>query len=91
MQLKNVFSVLNYERLKNPVLLGSTVFGKDDIYKMWKKFVSKVLESYAEMPKFYFVKVYSKNSCHSLCEWASFLIKFSIFLLLRMQSCFLEA
>ncbi|XP_070795209.1 telomerase reverse transcriptase [Pituophis catenifer annectens] len=55
-RLKNLFSVLNYERLKNPVLLGSTVFGKDDIYIMWKKFVSKVLKSYAEMPKFYFVK-----------------------------------
>ncbi|XP_058033295.1 telomerase reverse transcriptase isoform X2 [Ahaetulla prasina] len=56
MRLKNVFSVLNYERLKNPILLGSTVFGKDDIYITWKKFISKVLESYAEMPKFYFVK-----------------------------------
>ncbi|ETE62595.1 Telomerase reverse transcriptase, partial [Ophiophagus hannah] len=55
-QLKNVFSVLNYERLKNPAILGSTVFGKDDIYTIWKKFVSKVLELYAEMPKFYFVK-----------------------------------
>ncbi|XP_026556664.1 telomerase reverse transcriptase [Pseudonaja textilis] len=55
-QLKNVFSVLNYERLKNPAILGSTVFGKDDIYIIWKKFVSKVLELYAEMPKFYFVK-----------------------------------
>ncbi|XP_070603147.1 telomerase reverse transcriptase isoform X2 [Erythrolamprus reginae] len=56
MQLKNVFSVLNYERLKNPALLGSTVFGRDDIYRMWKKFVSRVLESYAQMPNFYFVK-----------------------------------
>lgn len=76
MRLKNVFSVLNYERQKNPALLGSTVFGKDDIYTMWKKFVSKVLESHAEMPKFYFVKVCSNNtSYYSLCEWASFLIK----------------
>lgn len=57
MQLKNVFSVLKYELLKNPALLGSTVCGKGDIYPIWKKFVSRVLESYAEMPKFYFVKV----------------------------------
>ncbi|XP_025019954.1 telomerase reverse transcriptase [Python bivittatus] len=55
-QLKNVFSVLNYERMKNPTLLGSSVFGKNDIYSVWKKFVSEVLESNAEMPRFYFVK-----------------------------------
>ncbi|XP_063154803.1 telomerase reverse transcriptase [Candoia aspera] len=55
-QLKNIFSVLNYERMKNPALLGSSVFGKEGIYAVWKKFVSKVLESNAEMPRFYFVK-----------------------------------
>ncbi|KAL7984614.1 hypothetical protein Chor_003184 [Crotalus horridus] len=55
-QLKKLFNVLKYERLENPALLGSTVCGKDDIYPIWKKFVSRVLESYAEMPKFYFVK-----------------------------------
>uniref|UniRef100_A0A8D2J9J2 Telomerase reverse transcriptase n=1 Tax=Varanus komodoensis TaxID=61221 RepID=A0A8D2J9J2_VARKO len=55
-RLKNLFSVLNYERLKNPALLGSSVFGKDDIYVRWKKFVLKVLASNPEMPRFYFVK-----------------------------------
>ncbi|XP_062986072.1 telomerase reverse transcriptase [Elgaria multicarinata webbii] len=55
-QLKNLFSILNYERMKNPILLGSSVFGTDDIYTVWKKFVLKVLESNAEMPRFYFVK-----------------------------------
>ncbi|KAJ6661400.1 hypothetical protein lerEdw1_015028 [Lerista edwardsae] len=55
-QLKNLFSVLNYERMKNPTLLGSSVFGKDEIHGVWKKFVLKVLEANAELPKFYFVK-----------------------------------
>nr|XP_056710022.1 telomerase reverse transcriptase [Euleptes europaea] len=55
-QLKNLFSVLQYERMKNPSLLGSSAFGRDDIYAMWKKFVVKVLESNAPMPAFYFVK-----------------------------------
>ncbi|XP_015278276.1 PREDICTED: telomerase reverse transcriptase-like, partial [Gekko japonicus] len=56
MQLKNLYSVLKYEQKKNPGLLGSSVFGKDDIYATWKKFVLKVLESNAQMPAFYFVK-----------------------------------
>ncbi|XP_077789520.1 telomerase reverse transcriptase isoform X1 [Podarcis muralis] len=55
-QLKNLFSVLSYESTKNPILLGSSVFGKDDTYAIWKKFVLKVLESNSEMPRFYFVK-----------------------------------
>ncbi|XP_062836888.1 telomerase reverse transcriptase isoform X3 [Anolis carolinensis] len=55
-QLKNLFSVLNYERIKNPALLGSSVFGKDDIFAAWKQFVLKILELNEEMPKFYFVK-----------------------------------
>ncbi|XP_066479256.1 telomerase reverse transcriptase [Tiliqua scincoides] len=55
-QLKNLFSVLNYERMKNPPLLGSSVFGKDEIHVVWKKFVLKVLEASAKMPRFYFVK-----------------------------------
>ncbi|XP_072854563.2 telomerase reverse transcriptase isoform X1 [Pogona vitticeps] len=55
-QLKNLFSVLNYERIKNPMLLGSSVFGKDDIYAVWKKFVLKVLKLNAVLPRFYFVK-----------------------------------
>ncbi|NXF70995.1 TERT transcriptase, partial [Sclerurus mexicanus] len=55
-QLKNLFSVLNYERTINPSILGSSVFGKDDIYKKWKQFVTKVLASGAEIPHFYCVK-----------------------------------
>ncbi|NXO78220.1 TERT transcriptase, partial [Sitta europaea] len=55
-QLKNLFSVLNYERTINTNIIGSSVFGKDDIYKTWKQFVTKILESGGEIPHFYCVK-----------------------------------
>ncbi|XP_037984065.1 telomerase reverse transcriptase [Motacilla alba alba] len=55
-QLKNLFSVLNYERTVNTSFIGSSVFGKDDIYKIWKQFVTKILESGGEIPHFYCVK-----------------------------------
>ncbi|XP_053810826.1 telomerase reverse transcriptase isoform X3 [Vidua chalybeata] len=55
-QLKNLFSVLNYERTINTSFIGSSVFGKDDIYKTWKQFVIKILESGGEIPRFYCVK-----------------------------------
>ncbi|XP_040540215.1 telomerase reverse transcriptase isoform X2 [Gallus gallus] len=55
-QLKNLFSVLNYERTVNTSIIGSSVFGRDDIYRKWKEFVTKVFESGGEMPHFYFVK-----------------------------------
>ncbi|XP_063254570.1 telomerase reverse transcriptase [Prinia subflava] len=55
-QLKNLFSVLNYERTVNTSFLGSSVFGKDDIYKTWKQFVTKILKAGGEIPHFYCVK-----------------------------------
>ncbi|NXF98729.1 TERT transcriptase, partial [Sakesphorus luctuosus] len=55
-QLKNLFSVLDYERTVNPSFIGSSVFGKDDTYKKWKEFVMKVLESGDKIPHFYCVK-----------------------------------
>ncbi|NWU79195.1 TERT transcriptase, partial [Onychorhynchus coronatus] len=55
-RLKNLFSVLNYERTINTSVIGSSVFGKDDIYKTWKQFVTNVLESGGEIPHFYCVK-----------------------------------
>ncbi|NWI95503.1 TERT transcriptase, partial [Pitta sordida] len=55
-QLKNLFSVLNYERTINTSFIGSSVFGKDDIYKVWKQFVMKVLKSGDGIPHFYCVK-----------------------------------
>ncbi|KAJ7427770.1 hypothetical protein BTVI_01585 [Pitangus sulphuratus] len=57
-KLQNIgISVLNYERTINTSFIGSSVFGKDDIYKTWKQFVMKVLESGGEIPHFYCVKV----------------------------------
>ncbi|KFP74663.1 Telomerase reverse transcriptase, partial [Acanthisitta chloris] len=55
-QLKNLFSVLNYERTINTSFIGSSVFGRDDIYKTWKQFVKKVLEYDGGIPHFYCVK-----------------------------------
>ncbi|XP_065523856.1 telomerase reverse transcriptase isoform X1 [Lathamus discolor] len=55
-ELKNLFSVLNYERTINRSFIGSSVFGKDDIYRTWKNFITEVAESYDEIPHFYFVK-----------------------------------
>lgn len=49
--------MLNYERTVNTGFIGSSVFGKDDIYKTWKQFVTKILESGGEIPHFYCVKV----------------------------------
>ncbi|KAM4687678.1 telomerase reverse transcriptase [Discoglossus pictus] len=55
-QVANLFSVLNYECSKSPTLLGSTVFGMDDIYKKWKTYGLKLRASKAEINRFYFVK-----------------------------------
>nr|XP_033785689.1 telomerase reverse transcriptase [Geotrypetes seraphini] len=55
-RLKNLFSVLNYKRMNCSDLLGSSVFGLDDIYKLWKQFVLKVKERTDEQSCFYFVK-----------------------------------
>ncbi|NXG49097.1 TERT transcriptase, partial [Psilopogon haemacephalus] len=55
-QLKNLFSVLNYERTVNTSAIGSSAFGKDDIYRAWKEFVTKVRGSGGEIPHFYYVK-----------------------------------
>ncbi|NWR28313.1 TERT transcriptase, partial [Tachuris rubrigastra] len=55
-QMKNLFSVLNYERTINTSIIGSSVFGKDGIYKAWKQFVMKVFKSGGEIPHFYCVK-----------------------------------
>ncbi|XP_038626216.1 LOW QUALITY PROTEIN: telomerase reverse transcriptase [Tachyglossus aculeatus] len=55
-QLKNLFSVLNYERTLHPHLLGASMFGIDDIYKAWRQFVLRVLTSKDKERRFYFVK-----------------------------------
>ena len=37
-QLSNVFQILNYEKSQNPEMVGSSVFGFDDIFTRWKLF-----------------------------------------------------
>ncbi|XP_068932525.1 telomerase reverse transcriptase isoform X2 [Petaurus breviceps papuanus] len=54
--LKNLFSVLNYERTLRPDVLGSSLFGTDGIYKEWRQFVLRVKQSKDKVSKFYFVK-----------------------------------
>lgn len=58
--------MLNYERTINTSIIGSSAFGKDDIYRSWKKFVTKVRESGGEIPHFYYVKVCHLNSVFRL-------------------------
>ncbi|XP_044537720.1 telomerase reverse transcriptase [Gracilinanus agilis] len=55
-QLKNLFSVLNYERTLHPEVLGSSLFGIDGIYKEWRQFVLRVKQSKDKISNFYFVK-----------------------------------
>ncbi|XP_036625371.1 telomerase reverse transcriptase [Trichosurus vulpecula] len=55
-QLKNLFSVLNYERTLHPDVLGSSLFGIDGIYKEWRQFVLRVRQSKDKVSNFYFVK-----------------------------------
>ncbi|XP_023590586.1 telomerase reverse transcriptase [Trichechus manatus latirostris] len=55
-QMKNLFSVLNYERALRPGLLGASVLGIDDVYKAWRAFVQRV-RARDPGPRLYFVKV----------------------------------
>ncbi|NXG31978.1 TERT transcriptase, partial [Dromaius novaehollandiae] len=87
-QLKNLFSVLNYERTINTSFLGSSVFGKDDIFKIWKKFVTKVLQSDGEIPHFYYVKVCLHPSMFKLIPQLSgteFSVAFVIYFFILIQ------
>ncbi|XP_040288891.1 telomerase reverse transcriptase isoform X1 [Bufo bufo] len=61
-QVRNLFSILNYERNKSSNLIGSSVFGLDDIYKKWKTYVLWLKESNSENVKFYFVKTDIKEA-----------------------------
>ncbi|XP_004698159.1 telomerase reverse transcriptase [Echinops telfairi] len=55
-QMKNLFSVLNYERALRPWLLGASVLGMDDIYRAWRAFVQHVRARLPASP-LHFVKV----------------------------------
>ncbi|XP_073534444.1 telomerase reverse transcriptase [Phyllobates terribilis] len=61
-QVRNLFSVLNYERNKSSYMIGSSVFGLDDIYRKWKKYVLELRESKSENEKLYFVKTDIKEA-----------------------------
>ncbi|CAI9591123.1 unnamed protein product, partial [Staurois parvus] len=65
-QVKNLFSVLNFERSKSPEIIGSSVFGLDEIYKKWKKFVIGIQASNEERVKFYFVKTDVKGAYETI-------------------------
>ncbi|XP_078395617.1 telomerase reverse transcriptase [Cetorhinus maximus] len=57
-QMKVLFGVLNYECQQNPALMGSSVFGLDDIYKAWREFALQSLKAakVRESRPYYFVK-----------------------------------
>ncbi|KAM8819529.1 telomerase reverse transcriptase [Rhynchonycteris naso] len=55
-KVKTLFSVLNYERVRRPELLGASVLGMDDIYRAWRAFVLRV-RAQDPAPRLYFVKV----------------------------------
>uniref|UniRef100_H3ADV1 Telomerase reverse transcriptase n=1 Tax=Latimeria chalumnae TaxID=7897 RepID=H3ADV1_LATCH len=55
-QVKVLFSVLNYERTRDPSLLGSSVFGLDDTYKVWKQFMMMRRTTVENSSPLYFVK-----------------------------------
>uniref|UniRef100_A0A8C6AWP4 Telomerase reverse transcriptase n=1 Tax=Monodon monoceros TaxID=40151 RepID=A0A8C6AWP4_MONMO len=55
-QVKTLFAVLNYERLRRPGLLGASVLGMDDIYRAWQAFVLP-LRARGPVAPLYFVKV----------------------------------
>uniref|UniRef100_A0A8C5KPZ6 Telomerase reverse transcriptase n=1 Tax=Jaculus jaculus TaxID=51337 RepID=A0A8C5KPZ6_JACJA len=54
-RIKTLFSVLNYERAQHPGLLGASLLGMDDIYRVWKAFVLRV-RAQDPTPRLYFVK-----------------------------------
>ncbi|XP_012869282.1 PREDICTED: telomerase reverse transcriptase [Dipodomys ordii] len=53
--IKTLFSVLTYERMRRPELLGASVLGLDDIFTAWRAWVLRV-RSQNPMPRLYFVK-----------------------------------
>ncbi|XP_072009236.1 telomerase reverse transcriptase isoform X3 [Engystomops pustulosus] len=64
-QIRNLFSVLNYERSKSSNLIGSSVFGLDGIYRKWKNYALKLKESNPENIN-YFVKTDIKEAYDSI-------------------------
>ncbi|CAN2389591.1 telomerase RNA reverse transcriptase activity [Pristimantis euphronides] len=65
-EVRNLFSVLNYKTDKFPNLLGSSVFGLDDIYKKWKEYVLRLKELDLENGMFYFVMTDVKGAYNTI-------------------------
>ncbi|MGH0171205.1 UNVERIFIED_CONTAM: hypothetical protein FKN15_060208 [Acipenser sinensis] len=55
-KLKLLCAVLNYERRRNPSLIGSSVFGMDGVYKVLKQFAQERKKHMQYLPHYYFVK-----------------------------------
>lgn len=56
-QLKSVYSVLNYEKLKQPDRLGSSLFSISDLYPKIKAFQVSLLKKMQRVMPLYFAKV----------------------------------
>lgn len=65
--LKKLFSMLNYERTKQPHLMGSSVLGMSDIYRTWRAFVLRV-RALDQTPRMYFVKVVIWTPIYRICS-----------------------
>lgn len=55
-RVKELFSVLNYERARRPGLLGASVLGLDGVHRAWRDFALRV-RARDPAPPLYFVKV----------------------------------
>ncbi|XP_021378812.1 telomerase reverse transcriptase-like isoform X2 [Mizuhopecten yessoensis] len=59
-QLLNLLNILSYHKEKDPVLVGSAIFGLDKVYPLWKQFVSPYQQrgqERSDIKQLYFVKV----------------------------------
>lgn len=65
--LKTLFSVLNYERTKHPNLMGASVLGTSDSYRIWRTFVLRV-RALDQTPRMYFVKVIIWTPVYHICS-----------------------
>ncbi|XP_072268091.1 telomerase reverse transcriptase isoform X4 [Pyxicephalus adspersus] len=63
-QVKDLFSILNFERSRSPDIIGASVFGLDEIYKKWKKFV--LGKQTSNVANFYFVKADVKGAYETI-------------------------
>lgn len=61
-KLQNLFEALKFEKERNPKLLGATLFGCDDLYRVLKPFAERIRRCLSEKP-LYFVHV-DVNHCY---------------------------